>query len=264
MAGPIASTRATAHSILHQSQALLDMAIPSQQRAEHLARLKAFTANNPKVSTFAFANIALTGIPLICFTTFILAVFVFSFVTAFLVALGMALLLSTLAFGTAMLFLIPTVLLTTGIASYTFVWFLVGYYVFKWLSSLSDSNNLEQQRPGNGSRIKDSTAVKIDPAIDELKERKPNGSVPYSATAVGFEKQKSDGHQQVDATSMNNNLLNQSQSIFANTQRLDWKSPMTIDLGTMNGQRTNVTKAPDVTEKPLDLGKWGVNAGLKN
>jgi energy-coupling factor transporter transmembrane protein EcfT len=66
------------------------------------------------------------------FITFTITVFVFSLIAALLIALLVALLFTVFMVGVALLFVLPTVFITTMAASFIFLWGMGGYYILKW------------------------------------------------------------------------------------------------------------------------------------
>lgn len=188
MSGILATVSGLGSTLKLKGQGVVDSIFPPEKRAEALAKLQGFAIENPKLSVntristlnplrltdqqaFLLANIVLTGFPLLMFGVFTLTVFVFSLVAALLVAVLVALLFTVFMVGVALLFILPTVLLTTFAASFIFLWGLGGYYILKWFnegespapegSAIGDSlNSLTGGRLGfimDGARKKEST-----------------------------------------------------------------------------------------------------------
>jgi hypothetical protein len=86
-----------------------------------------------RFKAFLLVNVALTGIPLLCFFGFALNVFIFSLITALLGAIVVALLFTAFMVFIASLFILPTIFFTTMSASFLFLWGLGGYYIFAYL-----------------------------------------------------------------------------------------------------------------------------------
>ena len=102
---------------------------------------------------FLGMNLALTGVPLGLFVLFSLTVFIFALVVALVVALLAAVLFTLFAVGTALLFVFPAVLFTTGTACFLFLWGLGGYYILRWANG--DKEGAPKQAP-EGQSIGDS------------------------------------------------------------------------------------------------------------
>ena len=98
-------------------------------------------------------NLALTGVPLGLFVLFSLTVFIFALVVALVVALLAAVSFTLFAVGTALLFVFPAVLFTTGTACFLFLWGLGGYYILRWANG--DKKGAPKQAP-EGQSIGDS------------------------------------------------------------------------------------------------------------
>ncbi|EME43225.1 hypothetical protein DOTSEDRAFT_72572 [Dothistroma septosporum NZE10] len=139
--------------ISNKVKGMVDYIFPPDKRASFLSKLQAFMLANPKLSAFLGMNLALTGVPLGLFVLFSLTVFIFALVVALVIALLAAVLFTLFAVGTALLFVFPAVLFTTGTACFLFLWGLGGYYILRWANG--DKEGAPKQAP-EGHSIGDS------------------------------------------------------------------------------------------------------------
>ena len=95
---------------------------------------------------FLATQFALTGLPLFIFIAFTITVFVFSVVAALLVGVLVALLFTAFMVGVGLLVVLPTIFVTTAAASFLFLWGLGGYYILKWF-------NEDEGAPPDGKSI---------------------------------------------------------------------------------------------------------------
>jgi hypothetical protein len=126
--------------------------LPPNSRAELLKTLHQFAANNPKLAvgflelshahnitnislqSFLAAQIAISGLPLLFFSAFILTVAVFSVSVAVLLGIFTALLFTAAVTGLTFLVALPIMFLTTFSACFLFLWGLGSYYILEWVT----------------------------------------------------------------------------------------------------------------------------------
>jgi len=92
------------------------------------------------------------------FIVFSITVFVFSLVTALLIAVLAALSFTVFCIGVALLIFLPTVFITTMGATFLFLWGLGGYYILKWFNSINAA------KPGEtlGDKLNTITGGRLD------------------------------------------------------------------------------------------------------
>lgn len=173
MSGILSSMQCLAGTLQSKAQGVIDSLFPPEKRAAMISRLQAFAASNPKLSAFLLTNIALTGLPLLMFVVFTITVFVFSLVAAFLVAVLVALLFTVFMVGVALLFVLPTVFITTMGATFLFLWGLGGYYIVKWFN---ESEAPAAEGTAIGDKLNNLTGGKLSFLMDGARKKDSNGS----------------------------------------------------------------------------------------
>ena len=192
-------------NLLNFGQSYLDRWFPPEKREELKAKLIRFATERPKFAAFLFSQIVLSGIPLALFVVMSLTVLVFALVAGILVGVVGALLFTVFCVGVALLFLLPTLFMTTAAATFIFLWGLGAYYIIKWFNQkdvpgihtdvdggLKDKLGLNSIVKSNGElpgplgekrsqplQEKDGNAAgraKSGPGEDEDKENKPPSS----------------------------------------------------------------------------------------
>ncbi|CAI6333403.1 unnamed protein product [Periconia digitata] len=112
----------------------LNQILPPKSRANMSSTLKTFAIQNPKLATFAAAQFALSGLPLLLFITFCTTSLLISVVAALLIGLVVALLATLLMVGIALVVFLPTIFFTTFVATFLFLVAVCGYYALKWIN----------------------------------------------------------------------------------------------------------------------------------
>ncbi|KAF1811926.1 hypothetical protein P152DRAFT_398295 [Eremomyces bilateralis CBS 781.70] len=164
--------------------AVVDALLPPQKRTELFDKIKSFTAENPKIAVFLLANVALSGPPLFLFAVFTLSVFVFTLIFALLVAVLVALLFTAFMLVVALVFILPTVFITTMGASFLFLWGLGGYYIFKWFNEGASPAPL-------GAALGDKLNTLMGGRLDFLMKNARAASKPNGKTENGSADEKS-------------------------------------------------------------------------
>jgi energy-coupling factor transporter transmembrane protein EcfT len=100
------------------------------------------------------------------FITFTITVFVFSLIAALLIALLVALLFTVFMVGVALLFVLPTVFLTTMGASFIFLWGMGGYYILKWFGEPGEAPSGE----AIGDKLSNLTGGRLDFLVQGARE----------------------------------------------------------------------------------------------
>jgi hypothetical protein len=90
------------------------------------------TPHTNENQAFLATHIVLTGVPILLFIAFSISIFVFSLITALLASILAAVFFTLFMVGVALLFLVPTLFLTTFTASFLFLWGLGGFYILRW------------------------------------------------------------------------------------------------------------------------------------
>ncbi|KAF2434797.1 hypothetical protein EJ08DRAFT_581729 [Tothia fuscella] len=138
---------------LSKGQRAADAVFPPKRRQDTMSTLKAFAEANPKLAAFIACNVALTGPPVLVFTGFILSVFLFTLFTGLMIAGFVALVLTVMLGGIALLILVPTVFFTTIGACFLSIFGLSFQYAFKWHNGPSTTPTGQ----GIGDRVKNFT-----------------------------------------------------------------------------------------------------------
>jgi len=137
------------------SKSIIDSIITPETRQRLQSQAQEYASNHPKTATFIALNLLLTGIPIGLFTFFTVATFLFTTVSGLILGTLGAIIFTLLATGTALAVLLPTVLVTTGIATFLFFWGLVVFYGLRWIagsgSSSHSSDSSWQTRGSSGS-----------------------------------------------------------------------------------------------------------------
>lgn len=124
-------------------------------------------------------NIALTGIPLGLFILFSLSVFIFALVTAIVLGLLAAVVFTVLAVGAALVVVLPTVMFTTGAATFFFLWGLGGYYILRWANG--DKKESKEGEAPEGTAVGDSlnriTGGKLDGFMENARAQNAKNDI---------------------------------------------------------------------------------------
>ncbi|KAF2128333.1 hypothetical protein P153DRAFT_318023 [Dothidotthia symphoricarpi CBS 119687] len=147
----------------NQLQYTSNRILPPKQREETLEKIRAFVVANPKVAAFLVAQIALTGVPLVLFLAFATSVLLVSLTTALLTALTGAFLFTLFTVGFALLFVIPTLFVTSCTATFLFSWGLTGYYI---LQRFNEGETPVKRGTRVGDRFQDLTGGKLAWLVD--------------------------------------------------------------------------------------------------
>ncbi|KAI9688024.1 MAG: hypothetical protein M1820_010331 [Bogoriella megaspora] len=185
----VSSARAFTENSIIKSRDVSDGLFPPEKRAALLAKLQEWAAANPKVAAFLATNFALTGIPLLAFAVFTITVLVFSLTAALFLGALVALTFTVFCVGVALIFLLPTVLLTTIGATFLFLWGLGGYYVLKWFNE----DEVGNAKKGTGSRnkVNNWTDGRMEfqtngaKGQDQKEDREANGGINKTLRATG-------------------------------------------------------------------------------
>jgi Promethin len=124
----------TISSITERLEKIADRIMTPKRRETVQQHVLLFTISRPLLATFLYSQIAFSGTPIVIFILFTIGVFLFSFLSALIVAAVIALAFTGLCVGFALLVLLPTVIVTTfiGVTAWICGWTLY-YIVSKWL-----------------------------------------------------------------------------------------------------------------------------------
>ena len=120
-------------------------ALPSAHTlAPQMAKKRADTSNS---QSFLASQIALSGFPLGLFMVMTISVAVFAVIVAIIFAVLGSVLFILFWVGVALIFLLPTLFVTTGIATFVWLWGVATYYILKHFN--------EKPIPGIHTSLKD-------------------------------------------------------------------------------------------------------------
>ncbi|KAI8624723.1 hypothetical protein F5Y19DRAFT_304246 [Xylariaceae sp. FL1651] len=123
------STMATAktrtRNLLAYSQRQVDRVVSPQTRQKAIDSTTSFASKRPLVSLFIAAQVFFSLLPLLFFVGFVISTVVFALLSALAFSLFWA--------GIATLFLVPTLLATSGLAVLVWLWAVATYLVGRWV-----------------------------------------------------------------------------------------------------------------------------------
>ncbi|MDI1491586.1 MAG: hypothetical protein OHK93_002795 [Ramalina farinacea] len=134
VSGLTGSLQGTVTGLANRGQSFIDSIIPPETRNKILAWISKFAAEKPKLASFIASHIALSGLPLGLFAVMTISIAVFAVLAALILALLAAVIFIVLCVGFALVFLLPTLFITTGIATFLWLWGLGTYYILKWFN----------------------------------------------------------------------------------------------------------------------------------
>ncbi|KAF2004531.1 hypothetical protein P154DRAFT_395821, partial [Amniculicola lignicola CBS 123094] len=161
--------------------AAVNRIFPPEKREEAMSKLRQFAVNNPKLAVsfkipclpsipnanvsqaFLTTQIVLTGFPLFLFIVFSITVFLFALIAGLLIGLLAAVLFSLFMVGVALLFVLPTIFLTTFAATFIFLWGLGGYHLLKWFN---DGNAPAPEGLSIGDKLNSWTGGRMEWLVD--------------------------------------------------------------------------------------------------
>lgn len=140
------------------AKSTLDRFFTPEQRQNLRDKIEAFVQANPKLSVrrlppssplttrltpnsqaFLAINLALTAIPIACFTLFALSVALFSISSGILLGLLAGVSITLFWVGVAFAIVLPVVVFTTASACFLFVLGLGGYWILRWVRGKDQS-----------------------------------------------------------------------------------------------------------------------------
>ncbi|KEY72915.1 hypothetical protein S7711_06745 [Stachybotrys chartarum IBT 7711] len=110
---------------VHYAQSSLDRIVSPASRQAAYDTTTSFAVARPILFAFVAAQLVLSFIPILLFTTFALSVVAF--------ALGAALLFALFWIGVALLVLVPTLLVTASLGLLLWAWAVGSFVVARWL-----------------------------------------------------------------------------------------------------------------------------------
>ncbi|QIW99835.1 hypothetical protein AMS68_005353 [Peltaster fructicola] len=126
----IQRTSTTVNWAASKAKDTLDKVVPPEQSNAIVERARDFASANPKLAAFLLTNLAFSAVPVLLFTVFSVSVFIFSLLTGLIMGIVAALVFTSSVVGLALVFLVPTILMTTLAATTLFFWTVVGLYVY--------------------------------------------------------------------------------------------------------------------------------------
>lgn len=111
-------------SLTNKAKAVVNRVLPPERLENVQQHLISFATTHPVLATLVLSQVVFSGIPLILFVLLAVGVLVFSLVAALVIALLGALLFTVFCVGIALLFLLPTLFVTT--------FFGVGVWLWAW------------------------------------------------------------------------------------------------------------------------------------
>jgi len=166
-------------NLLNSGRNYLDRFFPPEKREALKARVAKFATERPRMAAFLLSQVALSGIPLALFIIMSVTVAIFSLLAGIIVGVVGALLFTVFCLGVALIFLLPTLFMTTFAATFVFLWGLGAYYLMKWF----DQKDVPDVNAGPTSAVTKQAGLSGVPALngdlpgplaDTLKLHKPH------------------------------------------------------------------------------------------
>ncbi|KAG8532259.1 uncharacterized protein KY384_003900 [Bacidia gigantensis] len=132
--GLTGSLQGQIQGLANGAQSWLDKIVPPETRSKIMAWIMKFINEKPMLASFLASHIAISGFPLGLFMVMTIAVALFAIIAALLLGLLAALVFIVLCVGFALIFLLPTLFVTTAIATFIFLWGVGTYYILKYFN----------------------------------------------------------------------------------------------------------------------------------
>ncbi|KAI0418392.1 hypothetical protein F5X98DRAFT_117396 [Xylaria grammica] len=140
-----AKAKARAHGVLAYSQRQVDRVVAPSTRQKAIDSTTAFATKRPLLSLFIATQILSALVPTLLFTTFVISALVFALLSAVVFTLFWTLV--------ALLFLIPTLLVTSGFAILIWLWAVGSYIVARAIYLRLPASARQTINPGGDKRI---------------------------------------------------------------------------------------------------------------
>ncbi|KAE8553110.1 hypothetical protein EYB25_004489 [Talaromyces marneffei] len=131
----MSSLRTILSSTWTQIGATINNNLPPETREQIKQNLDLFARSRPILATLVLSQLALSGIPLLFFISLTAGIFIFNLVTALLLSVLGALMVTLFCMGLGSLILIPTLFVTTLTAGGIWLWGWGLYYAVQWIGS---------------------------------------------------------------------------------------------------------------------------------
>lgn len=118
-------------SLTNRAKAVVNRVLPPERLENVQQHLISFATAHPVLATLVLSQVAFSGIPLILFVLLAVGVLVFSLVAALVIALLGALLFTVFCVGIALLFLLPTLFITTFLGVGVWLWAWGAYLIVR-------------------------------------------------------------------------------------------------------------------------------------
>ncbi|KOS22483.1 hypothetical protein ESCO_001852 [Escovopsis weberi] len=141
-------------TILSTAQRSLDRVVSPEARQRLQSSVSQFAHTHPTLSSFIAAQLFFSALPVLAFLAFSLAAFSLSLIGGLIAALCVT--------GFALLFLIPTLLLTTSLAVIAWAWLAGAFFVSRGVYRFAQDMNLpppeeDDEKPANGDGVESKT-----------------------------------------------------------------------------------------------------------
>lgn len=173
------ATKQQASSLLNRILGFIDRVIPPQTRQQFFKNTQAFASDQPLLASFLATQLLLAALPLLLFISFTLATLGLSILAAAA--------FSIFWIGTALLVLVPTLLVTFSAGVFVWLW-AVGTYVFCRLA-YRGVNYVRTERPVSNSAavrsIREKAGGLADPEYLRSRVEGVRAGVEQNASKVG-------------------------------------------------------------------------------
>lgn len=122
-------------SLTNRVKPVVNRVLPPERLKNVQEHLISFSTAHPVLATLALSQVVFSGIPLILFVLLAVGVLVFSLVSALVIGLLGALLFTVFCVGVALLFLLPTLFITTFMAVGVWLWAWGAFFVVRWFGA---------------------------------------------------------------------------------------------------------------------------------
>ncbi|KAL9129709.1 MAG: hypothetical protein Q9217_001912 [Psora testacea] len=131
VSGMTGSLQGSLQGLADKGTSIIDSIIAPETRNKIVAWISKFATERPMLASFIASHIALTGFPLGLFIIMTISVAIFAIIAALILALLGAVVFIVFCVGVALIFLLPTLFITTGIATFIWLWGVGAYYILK-------------------------------------------------------------------------------------------------------------------------------------
>jgi ABC-type multidrug transport system fused ATPase/permease subunit len=162
--------------LTNRTKAVVNRVLPPERLENAQQHLISFATTHPVLATLVLSQVVFSGIPLILFVLLTVGVLVFSLVAALVIALLGSLLFTVFCVGIALLFLLPTLFVTTFLGVGVWFWAWSAYLIVRRFGSRdteqltrlsSDLTSHFLGRPGENGDLHNEHVEKQEKASDE-------------------------------------------------------------------------------------------------